>query len=191
MKHQFNWRLSLLATLATAVALTFGLYISKHTNEARLERELQGKVQQINGHIDQLQKADKDRKQLEADKKKLQKQIKDLQAKKKAQTVYAAELPQTPVKTTGNCSEWMKQAGIPITAASTKLVLNESGCRPDAVNPSSKACGIPQALPCSKMGCTLADPVCQLRWMNTYVQGRYGTWENALAMWYSRSPHWY
>lgn len=88
-----------------------------------------------------------------------------------------------PVAPNGSCQDWMAQAGVPITAASTQLIINESGCRPDAVNPSSGACGIPQALPCSKMPCTLQDPVCQLQWMNNYVQERYNTWDSALSFW--------
>lgn len=111
----------------------------------------------------------------------------------------AVEVPQaSPVKSTGsNCEEWMRQAGIPLTNSTRKLILNESGCRTTAVNPSSGACGIAQAYPCSKMKCPLNDSgaVCQLKWMDTYIKGRYGSWDNALSMWYSRcgSPQgcWY
>lgn len=88
-----------------------------------------------------------------------------------------------PVVVSGSCEDWITQAGIPLTNAVRTLIINESGCRPDAVNPSSGACGIPQALPCSKLPCTLQDPVCQLRWMDQYVKARYNTWEGALAFW--------
>lgn len=84
----------------------------------------------------------------------------------------------------GSCEDWMAQAGIPIISSAKTLIMNESGCRPNAVNPSSGACGIAQALPCSKMPCTLQDPVCQLRWMNSYVVERYTTWDRALAYWH-------
>ncbi len=87
-----------------------------------------------------------------------------------------------------NCRDWMTQAGIPHTAASDKLILNESNCNPAARNKSSGACGIPQAYPCSKLQCPLnqSGAVCQLKWMQNYVVNRYGSWEGALSAWYSR-----
>jgi uncharacterized protein YabE (DUF348 family) len=81
-------------------------------------------------------------------------------------------------KATGTCGEWIAAAGISNSVA-IDLIARESGCNPAAINPSSGACGIPQALPCAKMGCSLSDPVCQLRWMQSYVMGRYGSWEAA------------
>lgn len=88
----------------------------------------------------------------------------------------------------GSCADWMAQAGIPLTPATQKLVLNESGCRTNAINPSSGACGIPQAWPCAKLKCPLNDSgaVCQLKWMDKYVKDVYGTWDSALSKWYSR-----
>lgn len=59
----------------------------------------------------------------------------------------------------------------------------ESGNRTDAINKSSGACGLGQALPCSKMACTLQDYACQDAWFTRYMQNRYGTWENAKAFW--------
>lgn len=89
--------------------------------------------------------------------------------------------PPAPVaQPSGDCASWMAQAGISDPDA-VWLIGKESGCRPDAINPSSGACGIPQALPCSKLPCTLQDPVCQLRWMSQYVAQRYGSWSAARA----------
>jgi hypothetical protein len=145
----------------------------------------------------------------DADKAKVEEQLKqlqierdklkvDLQAKIKAKeqdiaarAQKAVGAPQVASAASGNCETWKAQAGIASTPATRALIGGESGCRPNAVNPTSGACGIPQALPCSKMPCTLQDPVCQLRWMNQYVAARYGTWDNAYATWLSRSPHWY
>ncbi len=46
-----------------------------------------------------------------------------------------------------------------------------------AVNKSSGACGLPQALPCSKLGdMNLAN---QIRWFLNYVKDRYGSFEAA------------
>jgi uncharacterized protein YabE (DUF348 family) len=90
----------------------------------------------------------------------------------------------------GNCGEWLAQAGITNSDA-IWLIGKESGCNPGAVNRSSGACGIPQALPCSKLPCPLdaAGAVCQLKWMNNYVLNRYGSWAAARAFHASRG--WY
>jgi len=53
------------------------------------------------------------------------------------------------------------------------VVVHESQWNHNAVNPSSGACGIPQALPCSKLGTT--DPYEQIDWMIEYVEDRYVT----------------
>ena len=84
--------------------------------------------------------------------------------------------------------------------AFNRLVGRESGQDPLAVNSSSLACGIPQALPCSKLldyaniahppitSYTLAKQYIalvptetQLEWMREYVKNRYGNANNALA----------
>jgi hypothetical protein len=56
----------------------------------------------------------------------------------------------------------------------------ESGFNPLAKNPTSGACGLPQALPCSKMKCNLEDIECQLNWQYDYITKRYGTITKAL-----------
>ena len=84
------------------------------------------------------------------------------------------------VAPSGTCADWMTQAGITDWDNAIWLINKESGCRPNAINPSSGACGIAQSLPCAKMGCSLQDPVCQLKWMQGYVFARYSSWENAV-----------
>jgi hypothetical protein len=65
----------------------------------------------------------------------------------------------------------------------SELIARESGFRPDAINPSSGACGLAQALPCSKMQCSLDEEGidCQLEWIKNYVEQRYGNIEHALV----------
>ena len=95
----------------------------------------------------------------------------------------------------GTCSEWMAAAGVPSTSSVNYLIGKESGCNPNSVNRSSGACGIGQALPCSKMGLvnpdgtSSASPVEQMQWMNSYVIGRYGSWDAAAA--HHRATGWY
>lgn len=92
------------------------------------------------------------------------------------------------------CAEWAKQAGVSETdlSAAIDLIYHESGCRVDARN-ASGAYGIPQALPGNKMASAGADwetnPVTQIKWMISYVNGRYGGWQQALDFWYSHG--WY
>jgi len=93
----------------------------------------------------------------------------------------------------GTCEEWIVSAGITEVASARELIRRESGCNPHATNASSGAYGIPQSLPGSKMASAGADwqenPITQLRWMKSYVEGRYGSFAVALA--HSYSNHWY
>lgn len=63
------------------------------------------------------------------------------------------------------------------------IYLKESGNNPGAINKSSGACGLGQALPCSKMPCSLSDYACQDNFFTQYMLNRYGTWEAAKAFW--------
>lgn len=89
----------------------------------------------------------------------------------------------------GSCGEWIAGAGITDLANASYLIQKESGCNPYAVNKSSGACGVGQALPCSKTGCAMGDGQCQTIWMNSYVMGRYGSWEAAAN--HHRNYGWY
>lgn len=89
--------------------------------------------------------------------------------------------PQVAHAASGGCGDWIQQAGITDVANATWLINKESGCRTSAVNPSSGACGIPQALPCSKLGAARGNPVEEIKWMNNYVVARYGSWAGAVA----------
>lgn len=74
---------------------------------------------------------------------------------------------------------------------------HESNWNNRAVNPSSGATGIPQALPASKMPKAAQsptfDPAAQIGWGLSYIKNRpdYGSPDKAWALWQSRSPHWY
>lgn len=85
----------------------------------------------------------------------------------------------------------MSDAGIAPAdfAAANRLIQRESGWNPTAVNASSGACGLVQALPCSKLGANWSDSVNALRWGDNYVKNRYGGWSQALA--HSDANGWY
>jgi hypothetical protein len=55
----------------------------------------------------------------------------------------------------------------------------ESGNNPEAINRYSGACGLGQALPCSKMPCSLSDYTCQDNYFTSYMLSRYGSWQAA------------
>lgn len=89
----------------------------------------------------------------------------------------------------GSCGEWIAGAGITDVNNAVDLINRESHCNPYSVNKSSGACGVGQELPCGKSGCELGDGACQVRWMNGYVLGRYGSWANAIA--HHNATGWY
>lgn len=75
---------------------------------------------------------------------------------------------------------------LPLGDAKLFIYSHESGNNPGAINRSSGACGLGQALPCSKMPCSLSDYACQDVFFTGYMQQRYGSWDNAMAFWQLR-----
>lgn len=73
------------------------------------------------------------------------------------------------------------------------IVSKESSWRHDAVNSSSGATGLCQALPASKMASEgedyMTNAVTQLRWCHKYATQRYGSWQGAFAFWVNN--HWW
>lgn len=67
------------------------------------------------------------------------------------------------------------------------LIMKESGCNPNAVNPYSGACGIGQQLPCGKWPHAWNDPIGGIIDMQNYVFERYGSWASALTFHYSHN----
>ena len=61
-----------------------------------------------------------------------------------------------------------------------ELIYRESSFNEFAINPTSGACGLAQALPCSKMKCSLEDIDCQLNWIKKYTDERYGSAQKAI-----------
>lgn len=166
-------------------------------------KKLQSKWDKVNQELENLKKdhsSSKDKiKELEQQKQNLENQLqaKAEQKAKLAQTAEASKkasaaaptptpAPQ-PVKVSGTCEQWMTQAGITDIANASFIFHKESGCNPNAVNASSKAHGVCQALPGNKMATAGSDwysnPVTQMRWCQSYAIGRYGSWANAVAFW--------
>ena len=91
----------------------------------------------------------------------------------------------------GSKTEWLAASNIPQESwgYADFMVGKESGWKPNSVNKSSGACGLAQALPCSKVPGNPYNPVDSLNWMNSYVNGRYGGWQGAYNFWLAK--HWY
>ena len=93
------------------------------------------------------------------------------------------------------CKAWIRAAGISEYDLDTAywIITKESHCRYNATNRSSGAYGIPQSLPGDKMAKMGADwrtnPITQIKWMNWYVNSRYGGWQGAKTWWLNHN--WY
>jgi hypothetical protein len=77
------------------------------------------------------------------------------------------------------------QISVSEAAAKAFIYQHESGNDTTSVNKNSGACGLGQALPCSKMPCSMTDYGCQDSFFTEYMQGRYGSWINAYNFWQS------
>lgn len=96
---------------------------------------------------------------------------------------------------TGEKTDWMKAAGIPESDWQyvDYIIEHESGWNYRAVNASSGATGVCQALPGGRMATAGSDyldnPVTQLKWCHSYANERYGGWQQAYNAW--RSQNWW
>jgi Transglycosylase SLT domain len=152
---------------------------------------------------EKLAKEQKEKQEKEANELAAKKIAKDLQDKaeiervkleKEAKEKKDAEIKVTPspVNISGTKQEWMTAAGIPESDWTYVdfIVNRESTWNPSAVNTSSGACGLAQALPCAKTGCPVYnDPVCALKWQLSYVKNRYGGYKGAYDFWIKNN--WY
>ena len=185
--------------MATIIFLVVATVLARNAH-AETADLLQVKQQETAETKAQLEEASKTKQQLEqklkaeAEKAKaLEKENADLKAKKQARQEALAKATRNPqiksVAVSGNCSEWLAKAGVTDLANATELIRRESGCNPNAVNPSSGACGVAQELPCGKSGCSLGDGACQVAWMKRYVEARYGSWAGAIQ--FHNANNWY
>jgi F0F1-type ATP synthase assembly protein I len=74
--------------------------------------------------------------------------------------------------------------------AAVELARVESGCRTNNNNPSSGACNYFQEYPCGKWGGN-SNTEAHINGAIGYMQASYGSWQNALRVWRTRSPHWW
>lgn len=178
----------LAATVVTTA--TIGLVQMVHKQKANQDK--------LNQLIRSEQKLKEDslkrQKELENQIEELKKQVEAKKQSKIAQTALEAAKQAVPTAQasavpTGSCRDWIIAAGVTDIESAYTIIMRESGCRPTARNASSGAYGIPQALPASKIAHCGDDPICQIQWMQDYVNRRYGGWAGAVAWW--NTHHWY
>ncbi|MCC2631536.1 MAG: hypothetical protein K0S20_235 [Patescibacteria group bacterium] len=116
-----------------------------------------------------------------------------LQAQKKAAVAKRASIAPAPTVTfSGSVQDYVRQMtsqafGESEWPAMAAIISRESGFNPNARNRFSGACGLFQALPCSKMGGMELEN--QVRWGIGYIRNRYGSPSGAWAFW--QRNHWY
>lgn len=171
------------------------LEIERKDLNKQLEAEVNQKV------INEQKVQELEKKSLEQDTK--QKELEaQLQAKLDAKKqTFPSVTPKAyaAVQVTGDKESWLRASGIPESEwwAVDSIVSRESGWKPCAYNPGrndcsampTSACGLAQALPCSKLGPNWTDPVHNLKWQYNYVKARYGGYPQAVAFW--NANHWY
>jgi peptidoglycan hydrolase CwlO-like protein len=146
-------------------------------NSAKLKL-LDKKYTDLNKELD---KKNSDKAKIEQDLKNLQQERDTLQAQ--LQTKIDAKAKDIAVKATQAVGAPQVAYAATCGDAKSCIYSHESGNNPGSINASSGACGIGQAWPCSKMGCSLSDYVCQDAFFTNYAIQRYGGWEQAWSFW--------
>lgn len=99
----------------------------------------------------------------------------------------------TPVVNSSPKQYALSRLGATQYSCFNNIVIKESGWNYTATNPSSGAYGLVQALPGSKMASAGADwrtnPITQINWGISYMNGRYGSPCGAWNFWLNN--HWY
>lgn len=104
--------------------------------------------------------------------------------------IVGAQIPGVPYTGSGQKTDWMRAAGIPESdwGYVDYIIQKESNWNPNSVNKNTGACGLAQAMPCSKVPGNPLDPVDNLRWANGYAHTcvsyrMYCGWEGAYSFW--------
>lgn len=184
---------SLCATPQALTAVQIGE--SRASEAERLERE---RIERERIETERIERERAEQERLATEAKRLAEEKAAKEAAKKAAARKDVEKTEPPKQyasvPSGSCYDIafsMAEARWPGQGNSMKeIVRRESGCNPHAVNKSSGACGIPQALPCSKIpGGTSASVETQIEWMINYIAARYGT-PSAAVSWHN-AHNWY
>lgn len=187
MRVNYKWLLVSLAAIVLIGATTV-TYKQNQVKEANLNNEIQQLKEQSKA------RSEADKQKLQKRELELQQQVRELNEKLQSKAAEKARIAAETAQKAAQASLAQKvvNSAIPTAHAATGdakafIYMKESGNNPGAINRASGACGLGQALPCSKMPCSLSDYVCQDQFFTQYMLSRYGTWENAQAFWLSHN----
>lgn len=172
-----------------------------NTKQDKLLQDLKKAQEDKNTSQEELKKLQEQGQKFLEEKKQLEAQLQAKAEAKNRLSVAATRVANVGVATasasSGGCDSYIAQAGITHPIAVELITRENNACDPCVYNDGSptggrncnydgeRAYGIPQSLPGNKMASEGADwrtnPVTQLRWMQKYVYGRYGSWESAKA----------
>lgn len=113
-----------------------------------------------------------------------------LTAASKQVEVVGTKSPGLPYTGSGQKTDWLIASGISESdwGYVDYIISKESNWNPNSINKSSGACGLAQALPCSKVPGNPLDPVDNLKWADAYARTcvsyrMYCGWEGAYNFW--------
>lgn len=184
-----------IATVIVAAFIGVTMFVVRHTqnlnNAIKIKQiELRDNSAQLQLLDDKYKRLNEDLNKTGADKQKIEEQLKQLQDEKKSlqeQLQAKLDAKQKDIASrTQTALIGSQKASAANIDSKMFIYMHESGNRPSAVALNG-ACGLGQALPCSKLPCSLADYGCQDSWFTSYMQQRYGTWDNAKAFWVSKA----
>lgn len=198
MKH--NKKAIIISVILAITGVISAGYLYQYTHTAKLEQKFNQVQSELEKTNSQLESTVQNKEQVNQQNQELQKQLdelnkiksdleRQLQArqaeKQRIANVAPKQAQASPVSVTGTKSDWLRASGIPESQWQyvDYIVSKESSWNPNAVNKSSGACGLAQALPCSKIGANWNDPVVALKWQYNYVNARYGGYAGAYNFW--------
>lgn len=155
-----------------------------------LNKQLNEELEHKERNAEKIKKLEEDRKKLEQEKIDLQNQL-QAKARERERLASSSGRVSASAAIPADKEAILAAAGVPRDqwASAMWLINKESSWNSHAINPSSGACGLVQALPCSKLPCSLDDAVCQIKWQVGYVNARYGSYNAAVA--FHRANNWY
>jgi hypothetical protein len=155
-----------------------------------LNKQLDHELEQKQKNTEKIKQLEEERQRLEQEKIDLQNQL-QAKAAERARLAAASGRVSAASAVPADKEAILVAAGVPADqrASAMWLINKESSWNSHAINPSSGACGLVQALPCSKLPCSLSDAVCQIKWQVGYVNARYGGYNQAVA--FHRANNWY
>lgn len=206
--NSLNKKAIIVSIFLTIIGVFTAIYLYQYTHASKLEKQLldkqsviEQKTNELNSKAEQLNLTDQQKQELQKQVDELNKIKSDLerqlQAKKEQASKVAVVAPKqaqasSVAVTGGNCTTLSSQLGaLGINGAELNaaiiLATRESSCRDSAVNASSGACGAFQSYPCGKWG--QPGTTQYLQGAISYVKGRYGSFQAALA--HSYAKNWY